>query len=525
MKKNDYKFILKYIEINKYIIDIKEFEFQLNSHPDFPSLLSIKDTLDFFNIENKIFNIEYSEMLNLDFKYFIILGRISKLDSSPLTLIKKEGSTFFYFEKDSDMFLKIELDSLDANFKNVCLILAENENFKLHLPNIQILSFIIFYFLFNFFLFNASNEYIILVLINIVILGLYFSLQAVYQQNGIVTDFSNSFCGKKVNNCNTVINSKKSILLKFVNFSALSLFLFVFETIFICLSINNIGNIYFVLYYINLIGIPLIFYSLYYQKVVENKWCIICLLIILTILTLLIILKIFVNHILFINIDLNFIIFITFVLYFSIILSNFIFNYIKEKNINETDKIKNIRFKRNFALFNAALKNSNFLNYSIDKPSTFIFGNRESKVEILLVINPYCGHCKNVIDNYIKYYAQFSNKLNLLIIFNDDYEIINDELKQFYNTLTHIYLNYPSEQFFNFLQNWYLNDHKQVFSEKYFISEFDVLRTKEYLESHFKWVNENEITSTPRIYINGNEYPKQYERKDIEYFINDLLEN
>ena len=49
------------MEKEKIVIDKKEFESQIQSHPDYPPLLSIANTLSFFNI-NGVMRFPYSEI-------------------------------------------------------------------------------------------------------------------------------------------------------------------------------------------------------------------------------------------------------------------------------------------------------------------------------------------------------------------------------------------------------------------------------------------------------------------------------
>ena len=51
MSKNN-NYLFQYLEKENIAIDQAEFEFQLHSHSDVPSMLAISDTLQFFNIEN-----------------------------------------------------------------------------------------------------------------------------------------------------------------------------------------------------------------------------------------------------------------------------------------------------------------------------------------------------------------------------------------------------------------------------------------------------------------------------------------
>lgn len=62
----------KYLKSANYNIENKTFEFQLETHPDYPSIKSISDTFDYFGIENLIAKVP-KEILHKLPKFFIAL--------------------------------------------------------------------------------------------------------------------------------------------------------------------------------------------------------------------------------------------------------------------------------------------------------------------------------------------------------------------------------------------------------------------------------------------------------------------
>ena len=53
---------------------------------------------------------------------------------------------------------------------------------------------------------------------------------------------------------------------------------------------------------------------------------------------------------------------------------------------------------------------------------------------------------------------------------------------------------------------------------------FNYRHAKQILGASRKWCLDNQINFTPALLINGQEFPKEYERSDIGYFIEDLIE-
>jgi hypothetical protein len=58
----NFDILYQYLEKEKITIDKTEFEFQIQSHPNYPSLLSIADTLTFFNINNGAIKVDQTQI-------------------------------------------------------------------------------------------------------------------------------------------------------------------------------------------------------------------------------------------------------------------------------------------------------------------------------------------------------------------------------------------------------------------------------------------------------------------------------
>jgi hypothetical protein len=59
----NYNFLFYYLEKEDIFIDKEEFILQIQLHPDYHSLLSIADTLSFFNIENGAIRIDFTDVV------------------------------------------------------------------------------------------------------------------------------------------------------------------------------------------------------------------------------------------------------------------------------------------------------------------------------------------------------------------------------------------------------------------------------------------------------------------------------
>ncbi len=58
MTNHPFNYLFQYLDKEKIEFDKEEFLFQMQSHPDYPSILAIADALTFFNIKNGVVRVD-----------------------------------------------------------------------------------------------------------------------------------------------------------------------------------------------------------------------------------------------------------------------------------------------------------------------------------------------------------------------------------------------------------------------------------------------------------------------------------
>jgi uncharacterized membrane protein len=269
-----------YLEKEGITIDKTEFEFQLQSHPDYGSLLAISDTLSFLNIENGAIQVVVSEIELLPNRFITFL---SKENTEPeLCFIEKRENAYFY-SKDRK-YIEITKSELEKKWQEIVLLVDKPE----YEVNIS----------------NNKNAWILPLLLSIVaiitliqgqatveskffiifpIIGLLFSIIALKDLFGTKSEIITNFCNISAStSCSTVVNSDKWKIFKHINFSDLSIIFFAtqFLGIFTFLISGDVSSFLHIQEILLLCSIPIVLASLYFQKIVEKKWCPICLVII-----------------------------------------------------------------------------------------------------------------------------------------------------------------------------------------------------------------------------------------------------
>ena len=269
---DDINYIFQYLKSIKANLNKRDFKIDLISHPSYPSLIALSDTLNLYEIPNNVFRIENSLINDLPANF---LGSLKRKNSS--------GFSFGYIEKKNNFFKiytsenknKASKKDFEALFDGLILI-GENKN-KNSIKNFFLKPYIfpfLLVLLALFFFFIKNNFFPSAIFIVLSLIGLLFSLSAFNKELGISDSLSKKICIKKENiDCDSVIGSQKKI--SFVNLS-LSFFFSCIGAIFLFGIAEELKSLYYIALYIHYASLPLIIYSVFYQIYVERKLCLIC---------------------------------------------------------------------------------------------------------------------------------------------------------------------------------------------------------------------------------------------------------
>ncbi|SIQ37983.1 Protein-disulfide isomerase [Chryseobacterium sp. RU37D] len=493
--------------INYLKLDKQEFLFQFNSHPNYPSALAFSDTLNFMGARNDAYELdkEYWDELPEEF--------IAIVDNS-FSLVKKTGTQYSIYSDKAKTLNKDELYKKSTDF----ILLFEKENAKSksvrsYKPFIySLFVLIIFYSFINLAWYETVFNVLSLV-------GVYISLEIFNQKFGNTSAVIGSICGgdtatnQTVNSCNKIINQDKTNILG-LKFSDFSLIYFIGITV-LGLFLPSASFIIKGFAFATVIAIG---YSVYIQALVEKAFCRICLLIISVLVGQLAIGLLFFSNPYF---DINTIIlsFILWISAFSLVL--YVNNTLNEKESLQKSNAKNLRFKRNYDLFKKELLENEKITFTDSE--TFSVGNPNSRLNISIISNPYCGFCKDahkIMENLLEKYP---NDISVQIRFNYSPENQNEKLTGLISDFMHIYKNKPEEEFLNTIEYWFETKDENKIKQK--AGNFSV---QEDLSSLINMSAENRaagLNFTPIILINGYQFPEKYDREDIYYFIDELTED
>lgn len=114
--------IAKYLKEENHFAKIDNFNDAYLSHPNFPSLLAITDSLTQIETENIAANVSFANIDQLP-NYFI---GILKIESEGFYFIKKNQSNFV-IENEKEIKKVVSSEELEKYWTGIVLIIEENE--------------------------------------------------------------------------------------------------------------------------------------------------------------------------------------------------------------------------------------------------------------------------------------------------------------------------------------------------------------------------------------------------------------
>lgn len=517
----NFNYLFYYVDKEGILFDKTEFLFQIQSHPDYPSLLSISDTLTFFNIDNGAIRVDFSDLELLP-KRFVTL--LNKTNNKPkLCFIEKKENKYLITEDKKT--IEINILDLEKKWSGIALLVEKSEfessksnssNFSWVLPILCLFFFVVVILKFEVSLF--SKLFFIFPII-----GMLFSIAALKDLFGDKSQIINNFCNITAStSCESIVGSDKWKIFSYINFSDLAIVFFssqFLELLIILVSGNSFD--FFTIQSILLFGsVPVILLSLYFQKFVEKKWCPICLVIILIIILEIIYLVSYID----LNFNFSFQSLLLFGLVFlftALVWKNLKKLLINQKELKE-NQLKSNRFLRNYEIF----KNTLISKEKAELPFTpIVLGNKESKTVITIITSPFCSYCKEAHEIIERILDKNEYDLQIKLIINVDLERFEDDKKLFLRSLMNIYFNETNLIFRSKMDNWYYSNNITNWLHKYKSIDFDFSKIDAIYNSQNNFCTNNGYNYTPAIYINGFEYPRLYDRSNLEFFINELIED
>ncbi|MBX9732698.1 MAG: thioredoxin domain-containing protein [Chitinophagaceae bacterium] len=513
--------LLKQLKVNVTLGTIDE---TLHNHPDYPSFLSITDSLQKWNIESLAIQTDADKLDEIPLPFITSLKTgvfvtVIERTNQALTLMNQHGKTEVignesFLKQWSETIVVAEANekSGEADYKkklNQSLL----KSIAYSLLPITFLAAILLPFV-NGAVSLTATAYLLLKLI-----GFTVSICLLWYDIDKGNPLLKQICsGIQKANCNAVLNTKAASLFGVLSWSEVGFAYFSSALLFAI--IVGINTAYPILSFVSLLACPYIVFSIYYQWKIAKQWCVLCLMVqgVLLLETVLVIGNGLMSFdTILTTIENNWLPAMA-----SIALPLIVWFLLKPllKGVQKAkyEKRSYLQLKYNDQVFWSLIqKQKSIREYSTEGLGITI-GNPNAKHTIVKVCNPYCKPCANVhpeLERLIEQNPNVKAKIVFSVSPNDeDYRV---------KTVSHLLAiaeksdeNVKHEA----LDDWYLAHKKDydVFAAKYPMNG-ELSKQTEKIKKMRDWCDEVSIQYTPTIFVNGYELPKNYQLRDINYFL------
>lgn len=508
---------------------------EIIQHPNYPSLLSISDALSTFKVDNMSIKTTTDSFENLPTPFIIQINGV-KIQYPLFGIIKSVSSnnTLNWFNPEKKKYENISIEKFNNLFTGYAMLAETSEhsgemNFEYKRKEERLKKFwdgtiaLLIPLMFAVIsIVSIVNHGISRSLLPIffgvvtlvgVITGILLLLYEINHLNPMLQKICSS--GHKTN-CSAILESRGA---RIWGLSWSTIGFTYFGGMLITILITGITNqqVLSVAAWLNIMVLPYIIYSIYYQWKIVKQWCPLCLVV-----QLILILQLTIaitGHFHYSLKEIEYTTLIQFIISFIIV---FIFTEITIPALKHSEdgkyyKYELSRLKNNVDVFNTLLSKQKKISTPVEGLGLTL-GNPEAPIKLIKVCNPYCNPCAKahpIIDDLLSN----NPNIHLRIIFTAS-ELDGDERKFPAKHLIWIYKNMNTTTLKQALDDWYLNQNKDFlnFKKKYPINSESYENMTDIKTMH-DWYKKENIEFTPTFFINGFQLPQQYNASDIKYFL------
>lgn len=520
----------------------------LPGHPDYPSLLSVSDTLTHFNVGNIAARFEAGKLFEFP-PPFLVQVRGKNQRSEYFSVVRGiAGDEVRLLDPEMRRWVSMSREDFAKRYTGVALLAEasdesgekeydgklKEEKRKRGYRNLIAVFFPVFFLAAAVSAFRAMGAAAILpVLFSFLsglgaVAGILLMWYELDQHNPLLRQVCTA--GKNVN-CGAILQSDASRIAG-ISWSLIGFSYFAGEFLLLTLrGINDPGAL-FVVAWLNLLALPYIIYSIYYQWRVARQWCVLCL---------------SVQAILALQAVIAFaggwrqlpylgdggvqsysgsagaqlpvqvIVQAITLLALPFIGAYLLVPALRQAKDSHANKASLQRLKHSAEIFEALLVRQR-ATPAIPSDMGIVLGNPKAEREIVKVCNPYCGPCAKVHPE-LESLLHSNPALRIRIIFTasgGDQDIKAPPVRH----LLAIAGKGQEAMTKKALDDWYLSGQKdyQQFAAKYPLQE-DLNGQNPKLESMHQWCEATGITFTPTIFVNGYQMPEMYQVSDLKYIL------
>jgi uncharacterized membrane protein len=505
---------------------IKDF---LLSHPHFPTLKSVCDALKKWGVEHYPLQLEKEEIKELDIPFIAHF----KSPNEMLVFVEsiKNGKVIYSYGKGKNQTESFEKFAEKISGAVVVMERGKEQGEKdyrgkrqseflykalVPLSIVTILFFVLYAISINSRFFLTQSKLLFIGLTLTKLIGFFASVMLVLHELKIHSTIADKICGfSSKTDCDAVLSSNASKVFGWFNWADVGLIYFTGTLIFLWGS--PASSDLWILAITSVLALPYPVFSIYYQSVILKKWCPFCL-------------------------TVQVILIAEFILLFSVL-------KVPDFSITETvrfisailipatlwltlkaylDRTK--KYEQYYASYKQISRDPDIFKYLlidndyediIEAKNSLILGNPNAPVVLTVFLSLYCGHCAEAYKKLKVLSENCSDiKINVILVVYDD-----PESQKIINTIYYLNEKEGSKVTAEFLYKWYSakpSMRKTLYNEMELPENYQI--AKKISEENKKLFEKHKIKGTPTIFLNGFEFPRQYDFDEIEYYIDVIKE-
>lgn len=503
---------------------------RVEEHAEFPSLTSISDALNLWNVKNTALRVEKENLGKLPIPFIAHLNN----GISVFEVVTKVTESKVYYLTSSGMEKKKCKETFLSVWSGVVLVIQPSYNYKeidydikksserwkqfrkpFILTSCILLAVMFATFIFAFY--NAYFYYIsILFLLKLIGLVVIFLLLA-YELNS-TSPIIRKFCtlNRKLN-CEAILGSKAAKIFDKIGWSEIGFFYFAGGLIYLLTSLSGIQESIEILRVLNLLSLPYIFYSVFYQWRVAKVWCPLCLLVQGLLLTEF--LTFLIGHsssVAIPSFTAKSLISMAISFYLPVLFWVLSKRFIVKAKEGQVFKGEFFRLKHNTEIFDIVLAQQKKVMLPPDSLG-IVMGNDNSTNKIVMVSNPFCIACQVAHKTIRELLLCHKNlKVQMLFTSSGNEDSAKNEFIGHILALNEI----DREKALLALDDWYKSEIKRYteIENKFPLTQGVKQDTDKILEMD-KWCRQANISATPSFFIRGYQLPAFYNLSDLSYVL------
>lgn len=524
--------VLKYLKQLNIPVSKSYFEKLIASHPDYPSLLSIADTLERFGIPHQAVRVKQEDLEHIPFPYMlhfdkhggelvIVKDQKNLIASEPD--LKHWNGVLLHVESDVDIADKEYYKQLSEEkfLKHTLGVFLGAVTVLLFLPSIQALSWLYACLLISA-LGGAVTGYFLLAK------DLGISYRA-------VEVFCNAGTGA---NCDRILKSEDARLFGRITFSDAVMIYFAFQLLMLGFAVpllEGAATFLLTLSAMSLFVLPVVIYSIWYQGVKAKTWCRLCLLVDAILIIQLVLFGYMASQGL---IQPGTVDALSLVLFGALFLATgasvlLVKTELEKANRSRQAEVKANRIKNSPEVFLHMLHQSRRADTTPFKHEIWL-GKLEAPIQITMGANLFCHPCKVGFGKVSQLLSAYQQKVNLAIRLlrsgrgNGEYPVASRYLLAWWLSNIHGEKE-ESTLTKELIRDWYGIMNIAEFMEKYpqeiRFDDRDQEAVEELESWHTEWFEQERITKTPTWFVNGYELPEAYSIEDLMAMVPGLAQN